>query len=162
MSTSRSQADIREKLIAMRDASAGAFEAARRKYFSILTEVESLSLAYVEGHVAREEIQAKSEQLVESEAEVKEAARRTRIYQEALDSLPTRRRPVPKVNPIPQQVRKNVDSRPQTPAYIELKTGRPKYAHTSLLDAQPKNTYAAQRLNHLKKQAKMALAKQEA
>ncbi len=140
MPSGRSDCRVREKLIAMRDASAGAFEAARRKYYTIINEVEVLSVGYVQGRAERNEVKAISEQLLEAEFDVQEAARRTQMYQEALESLPDRRNPVPKVDPIPRpRARKKSSPRQlKNPAYIELKTGLPRYAHTSLLEALPK------------------------
>lgn len=85
MSSDRDNAQSLEKLAAMLDASAGAFEAARLRYFRILERLEDVSIAYVTGTGSRVDVCAVSEQLLEAEFMVSETARRTRLYSEALE-----------------------------------------------------------------------------
>ena len=79
------EACSQDQLLAMRDASAGAFEAARVKYFRLLRHMEVASIDYVIGKCDKAQVNALAEHLLVAEFNVSEAARRTRLYQEALD-----------------------------------------------------------------------------
>lgn len=95
MPSDRDNAQSQEQLAAMLDASAGAFEAARLRYFRILNRLEAVSIAYVTGNGKRVEVIAVSEQLLEAEFMVSETARHTRLYQEALEQATSRSNAAP-------------------------------------------------------------------
>ena len=87
MPSHQSDATARNQLLAMRDASAESFEAARTKYYKLLKYAELVSLEYVCGKIDESQVRAVTEQLLEAEFNVAEMARRTRIYQEAFEKL---------------------------------------------------------------------------
>lgn len=80
----------REQLIAMRDAAAGAFEAARHKHIRFVGKAEAVSLDYIAGVVTREQVRRVVSDLLESREQVKTAARHVRSYQQMLDKLAIR------------------------------------------------------------------------
>ena len=86
MTANRDQAGRLEQLAAMRDASAGAFEAARINYLRLLTRLEEVSIDYIQGRCEREIVCGVLEQLIEAKFLISENARRTRMYQDAFES----------------------------------------------------------------------------
>ncbi|MFK7847551.1 MAG: hypothetical protein AB8G77_19825 [Rhodothermales bacterium] len=114
----------RAQLLAMRDASAGAFEAARIKYLRLRKHAESVSLDYVCGNCDAVQVRAVAEQMLEAEFIVSEAARRTRLYQATLDKPTASIAPSKKPQPVSKPSRRSTYKHTQIlkPAYLELLT----------------------------------------
>ncbi len=80
----------RDKLIAMRDAAAGAFEAARHKHIRLLGKAESISLDYIAGVATRAQVRVAVSSLYDMRVKVRQAAHRVRSYQDMLDKIAIR------------------------------------------------------------------------
>ncbi len=83
---------LRDQVIAMRDASIGALEAARRRYEALQAQTEQVSINYVYGRAPRASVRSVTERYLAAELALHEAATRVRINQQALDELTTRLR----------------------------------------------------------------------
>ncbi|MEZ4699231.1 MAG: hypothetical protein R2834_02785 [Rhodothermales bacterium] len=84
---------LRNQIIAMRDASIGALEAARRRYETLKTQTEQVSINYIYGRAPRATVRSVTERFLAAETALHEAATRVRVNQQALDDLAKRSRP---------------------------------------------------------------------
>ncbi len=87
MPSSNVRAGELQHALAMRDAAAGAFEAARVRYNKLLSQAESISIDYVYGRTDQIRVRTVAEQLLEAEFIVEEAARKTRLFQDAAEKM---------------------------------------------------------------------------
>lgn len=65
-------------MLAMYDASQGAYEAARRRYEMLRKKTETISIDYVHGRTGREQVRAVTAEYLAAEAELARAAERLR------------------------------------------------------------------------------------
>lgn len=90
MMTNDHASRMRDQIIAMHDASIGALEAARRRYETLKTQTEQVSINYVYGRAPRAMVRTVTGQFLAAESALQEAADRVRVNQQALDGLAKR------------------------------------------------------------------------
>ena len=83
-------ARLRDQVLAMRDASVGALEAARLRYQELKSETEEVSIGYVYGHTERDDVRRVTEAFLTAEQTLKNAMDRVKISQQALEELTVR------------------------------------------------------------------------
>ena len=120
MSSNPSPRRQREQLIAMRDAAAGAFEATRHKHIRLLGKAEAISLDYIAGVVAPEQVRSAVSDLLEARKHLSEAARRVRSYQQMLDKLAIREARLIKVRAQRSRAKANMDRPYVSKPYMEF------------------------------------------
>lgn len=78
---------VRDQIMAMRDASMGVLEAARRRYETLKVQAEQVSIHYVYGRAPRDTVRLVTQRYLEAESALHEAVSRVRINQRALDEI---------------------------------------------------------------------------
>lgn len=78
---------VRDQIMAMRDASIGVLEAARRRYETLKVQTEQISIHYVYGKAPRDTVRLVTERFLEAETALHEAASRVQVNQRALDEI---------------------------------------------------------------------------
>lgn len=78
---------INDQMIAMHDASVGAFEAARVRFEKLRAQTESVSIDYVCGRTEKTHVRSVAEQFLLAESALREASARVQMSQDALQYL---------------------------------------------------------------------------
>lgn len=78
---------INDQMIAMHDASVGAFEAARIRFEKLRAQTESVSIDYVNGRTEKAHVRTVAERFLMAESAMREASARVQMSQDALRYL---------------------------------------------------------------------------
>ena len=78
---------MREKMLAMHDASEGAYEAARLRFEALREQAEAVSIDYVQGRTERDHVRSVTAQYLAAESALAQAMERLRMSQELLAQL---------------------------------------------------------------------------
>ena len=87
MNTTHQGSRLHDQMLAMYDASEGAYQAARIRFEALKKQSESVSIDYVQGRIDRDQVRLVMEQYLAAESALSQAAERLRTNEELLSQL---------------------------------------------------------------------------